>query len=180
MKTKNNDHNQLPDSALPDSALRAFEDYPQIAASPDFNRRVLERVFAERQPSRFDAFCDRLDEIFARPVLKLLGAATMGAVVALIGTGVLLAACSVSTPAVQGETPPVMAAREPDTLMADSLFLHNRMAWARDEGVPFEMQPEYFAPREDKFQTPARREKSGSEMEDKRSSSCPAAFRSLV
>jgi hypothetical protein len=180
MKTKNDDYDQLPDSVLPDSALRAFANYPQIAASPDFNRRVLERVLAAREPSRFDLFCDRLDEIFARPLLKLLGAATMGAVVALIGTGVLLLACGVSTPATQTEAPPVVAAREPGTLMADSLFLHNRMAWARDEEVPFEMQPEYFAPREDKFQTPARREKSGSEMEDKRSSSCPAASRSLV
>src|SRR5690606_31366191 len=102
------------------------------------------------------------------------------AVVALIGTEVLLAACGVSTPVAQIESSPAMATREPDALMADALFLRNRLAWARGEEIPFGMQPEYFAPRNDEFQTPARREKTVEENADNRSSSCPAASRSLV
>jgi hypothetical protein len=176
MKIENDDL-----TPLSRAAQRAFENYPQIAASPDFNRRVLERVLAAPAPSRLEIFCDRMDEIFARPILKLLGAAFMGAMFALVGCGALIALCGISPQA--GSTPgaPTVAMnnRAPDALLADSLSPRNRMAWARAGFAP-PSGWEYSQPETNEMKSPARREKSVSEMEDKRSSSCPAAFRSLV
>ena len=167
---------------LPDSALHAFENYPQIAASPDFNRYVLERVLAAQEPSRVELFCDRMDEMFARPVLKLLGAAFMGAAVALIGSGAVLAFSGASPQAGSTPSPAPRSAQiaiDPRDEFADSLSPRNRMAWAR-EGFAPPSGWEYSQPETEELKSPARREKSDSEMEDKRSSACPAAFASVV
>jgi hypothetical protein len=180
MKTENDDL-----TPLSRAAQRAFENYPQITASPDFNRRVLERVLAAPAPSRleflFNYWADRMDEIFARPILKLLGAAFMGAMFALVGCGVFIALCGISPQAGSTPSAPTVAMnnRAPDALLADSLSPRNRMAWARAGFAP-PSSWEYSVPPMNEMQSPARREKSVSEMEDKRSSSCPAAFRSLV
>jgi hypothetical protein len=148
---------------LPDAARHAFAAYPQITASPDFNRRVLERILAPQAPSRLELFCDRLDEIFARPVLKLLGAASLGAVLALLGTHALLATCGLGTPAASRPSPPHPL---PEAALADSLLMQNRLAWARQFGEPFRAPREYSAPH------------AGDAGE--RSSSCLAASASLV
>lgn len=174
---------------LPNSAIRAFENYPQIAASPDFNRHVLERVLATQEPScfeiQFNSWADRMDEIFARPVLKLLGAAFMGAAFALVGSGALIALCGASPQA--GSTPnasiaaprSAFIANDSHAVFADSLSPRNRLAWAR-EGFAPPANWEYSQQQTGELKSPARREKSVSELEDKRSSSCPAAFASVV
>ncbi len=177
MKTENDKY--IP---LSPTAQIAFENYPQIAASPDFNRRVLERVLIAHKPSRLELFCDRMDEIFARPVLKLLGAAFMGAAFALVGTGAILAFSGASPHA--GNTPSAaprsaLIANDSRDIFADSLSPRNRMAWAREGFVP-PSGSEYSQPEIQASKSPARREKSVSEMEDKRSSSCPAAFATEV
>jgi hypothetical protein len=156
------------DHELPDTARRAFAEYPQITASPDFNRRVLERVLAPQAPARLELFCDRLDAIFARPVLKLLGAACLGAMLALLGTHALLAACGLSTPATQDTAPsrPGISRSLPEAAFADSLLMQNRFAWARQLGEPFVAPQEYSVPRTNDA--------------GERSSSCLAASRSLV
>ncbi len=175
MKTEN-------EKNLPDSALRAFENYPQISASPDFNRRVLDQVLAARAPSRleilFNSWADRMDEIFARPILKLLGAACLGGVLALAGTGLLL---SFSAPNTQAATPVQNApqtAQLGDNSRPDS---HNRLAMMRELESLYLLRAEYSDQQLYQFDSPAKREKSVEETSaNQRSSQCPAAFHDLV
>ncbi len=66
----------------------ALDNYPRIKASPDFDFRVLEAVMARTARSR--SLLDRLDALFARPLYKLLGASTLGIVIALLTASVLV------------------------------------------------------------------------------------------
>jgi hypothetical protein len=59
---------------LPPEIKSALEAYPRIVPSPDFEARVLEAVFAPRRIT----FIDRLDQLFARPAIKLIAATSMG------------------------------------------------------------------------------------------------------
>ena len=166
------------ESKLPDSALRAMEKYPRISASSDFNQRVLGKVFAARAPSRLECFCDRMDAIFARPILKLLGAACLGGVLAFAGSGLLI---GWSTPAAGPSQPPapsaVLAAHGDDSLL-DS---HNRLAMMRQWEMARSLQAEYSARGQSGFDSPTKREKSMEENSpEKRSSQCPVAFASLA
>ena len=173
LKIENRDNHELP--AL---AQRAFESYPQIQASPDFNRRVLDKVLAAQTPSRLGFFCDRMDEIFARPILKLLGAACLGGVLALAGTGILIGLSAPSTPAATPTQNAPLSTRVEDDLLFDS---HNRLAMMRELEIPYALQPKYSERRLQQFDAPAKREKTEEETGfNKRSSQCPAAFRSLV
>jgi len=173
LKIENRDNHKLP--AL---AQRAFENYPQIQASPDFNRRVLDRVLASRAPSRLELFCDRMDEIFARPILKLLGAACLGGVLALAGTGLLIGFSSPSTPA---ETPMQNASFSAQLDAGSLLDSHNRLALMRELEMPYALRREYSGREFNHFAAPAKREKSVEETDsNQRSSQCPAAFHDLV
>ncbi len=156
------------------SAQTAFENYPQITASPDFNRCVLDRVLCAPPPSRLELFCDRLDEIFARPILKLLGVACLAVLFGLIGTNVLLRVGGVSTSPIVAQST-ASPGNELDDTMLFAWQTRNRLAWARGGSTASWGNEALFPPQ----LPPARREESAP-IEDKRRSQCPAAFRSLV
>ena len=173
LQTENRDNHELPASAQ-----RAFESYPQIQASPDFNRRVLERVLSSRAPSKLELFCDRMDEIFARPILKLIGAASLGGIIALAGSGLLIKFSMPSTPAATPVANAPLSAQLNEELLSDS---HNRLALMRELEMPYVLRSEYSNRQWRDFHWPAKREKSMEETDaNKRSSQCPAAFRLLV
>lgn len=61
----------------------ALRHYPQLHASPEFNRRVLDAMEkAAHSPHRIDAawsaWCDRLDHLFENRLLKLISTALLG------------------------------------------------------------------------------------------------------
>ena len=175
MTNSNSDEYQLPLETQ-----RAFENYPQITASEEFNRRVLEQVFVAHTPSRFELFCDRMDEIFARPILKLLGAACLGGILALAATGAVV---GFNAPTPQPLTPAQSAplsAQVDEKTMLHSLDSRSRLAMMREFGMPFSSPSEYLQSRGLNLDAPAKREKSIEEIDPQRSSECPAAFRSLV
>lgn len=162
MKENPHEHDRFPAAVQ-----RAFEEYPRITASDDFNQRVLERVLAGPAPSRFDLFCDRMDEIFARPVFKLVGAASLGGIFGLAGIAVLLLAGGVSLPASSSATPPAPTmARQPD----DSVFIGSRMAWAQSPA--FWMSYELWDERRRGMTTPKQPENSKTNKTGERSSAC--------
>lgn len=66
----------------------ALDNYPRIKASSDFDLRVLEAVLARTAKS--DSLLDRLDALFARPLYKLLGASTLGIVIALLTAAIVV------------------------------------------------------------------------------------------
>lgn len=174
MKTENSENDQLPLSAQ-----QAFEDYPQITASEEFNRRVLERVFVAHTPSRFELFCDRMDDIFARPVLKLLGAACLGGILALAATGATIGFNKPATPGEASVSNAPLSAHVDEKLMLRSLDSRSRLAMIRGFGMPYPSS-EYFEGQGLEFDAPAKCEKSIEEIDPQRSSECPAAFRSQV
>jgi len=70
-------------SEISDSARKAFQEYPRLRASADFNLRVLDAMEArQNRHSLLDetvaAFFDRADHIFENPILKLIGTALLG------------------------------------------------------------------------------------------------------
>ena len=66
----------------------ALDAYPRIAASPDFDARVLDAVLLRAaQP---ETFFDRLDLFFARPLYKLLGSTMLGFFLALLTVAAVL------------------------------------------------------------------------------------------
>lgn len=64
-------------------ARRALDAYPRLQASANFDQQVLARVTISRSP--IELFCDRLDEIFSRPLLKLFASSVGGILVGLLG-----------------------------------------------------------------------------------------------
>jgi|GEM_PF-6928393 len=86
MNRKNLSHEEWPAELQ-----KAVREYPRIETSPDFNQRVF-AALAEKQArqNKIDAFCDALDRIFERPILKLLGTALFAILLAWGGSNVLL------------------------------------------------------------------------------------------
>lgn len=167
---------------LPAELRAAFETYPRITASADFNRRVLDIVLQKHPPSPLEIFCDRLDEIFARPVLKLLGTTSLGIGLAYIGV-MLLAGPEPGVEKNATDAPPpapqIQVARTDEAqpgLPDHRLALGSRIGWTSSQ---------YFDPTQTFPELPAKREKtpdaSGEETStDERRSSCPDELHSLV
>ncbi len=74
-------------SALP-TVRQAAQRYPRLHASPDFDRRVLDAVL--QRTAQPESLLDRLDAVFARPLLKLLGTSALGIICGLVTVALLM------------------------------------------------------------------------------------------
>lgn len=73
----------------PDSARRAFDNYPKIAASPDFNARVLAALH-ERNEARQTTILGRLETFLGLPLGPFLGSGALGALFSGVFFGIFL------------------------------------------------------------------------------------------
>lgn len=73
----------------PDSARRAFDSYPKIAASPDFNARVLAALH-QRNEARQTTFLGRLETFLGLPLGPFLGSGALGALFSGVVFGIFL------------------------------------------------------------------------------------------
>lgn len=74
----------------PKELQKAIHEYPRIEASPDFNQRVLQALAAKQaQQSKLEIFCDNLDRIFERPILKLLATSLFAILLAWGGANLI-------------------------------------------------------------------------------------------
>lgn len=69
---------RLQQNDWPVEIQNAIDAFPQVDVSSDFNQRVF-AALAEKQitQSKTELFCDVIDRVFGRPILKLLGAAVL-------------------------------------------------------------------------------------------------------
>ncbi len=72
----------------PASARRAFDDYPKIAASPDFNARVL-AALEERSAARQTTLLGRLEAFLGLPLGQFIGSGALGAFLPMLVLGAL-------------------------------------------------------------------------------------------
>lgn len=78
---------------------KALQKHPRIEASPDFNQRVLQALAAKQaQQSKLEIFCDNLDRIFERPILKLLATSLFAILLAWGGSNLLLQCSGAAMP----------------------------------------------------------------------------------
>lgn len=82
MKNENEDQ-------WPDSARRAFDNYPKIAASPDFNARVLAALH-QRNEARQTTILGRLETFLGLPLSPFLGSGALGALFSGVFFGIFL------------------------------------------------------------------------------------------
>ncbi|MBW3637138.1 MAG: hypothetical protein KY445_11855 [Armatimonadetes bacterium] len=73
----------------PASARRAFDSYPKIAASPDFNARVL-AALEERGAARQTTILGRLEDFLGLPLGQFLGSGALGALFSGVLFGIFL------------------------------------------------------------------------------------------
>jgi len=74
----------------PAELQKAIHEYPRIEASPDFDQRVLQALAAKQaQQSKLELFCDNLDRIFERPILKLLATSLFAILLAWGGANLI-------------------------------------------------------------------------------------------
>ncbi|MEO6908786.1 MAG: hypothetical protein ABI210_12945 [Abditibacteriaceae bacterium] len=142
----------------PSDLQKALDEYPRITASPDFNKRVLAALAAKQaKQSKLELFCDNLDRIFERPILKLLGTALFAILLAWGGSNVLLQFSGAAMPNANMPTIPFQA----QTL--DSLPPHLANLYAERAG--FGLQ---FLPADNSPQSPSKKVLSI----DKKETSC--------
>lgn len=85
MNRKNTSHEEWPAELQ-----KAIHAYPHIEASPDFNQRVLQALAQKQaQQSKLELFCDNLDRIFERPILKLLATSLFAILLAWGGANLI-------------------------------------------------------------------------------------------
>jgi len=120
----------------PAELQKALHEYPRIEASPDFNQRVLQALAAKQaQQSKLEIFCDNLDRIFERPILKLLGTALFAILLAWGGSNLLLQCTGAAMPNANTPTIPFQA----QTL--DSLPPHLSNLYAEQSGLGLQFPP---------------------------------------
>jgi hypothetical protein len=146
----------------PEELQKAMREYPHIMASPDFNQRVF-AALAEKQArqSKIDAFCDALDRIFERPILKLLGTALFAILLAWGGSNFLLQCSGAAMPNANVPAIPFQA----QTL--DTLPPHLANLYAEQSGFGLQFPPSNNAPSKPaaKVLLPGRKETSCSPNE---------------
>ncbi len=114
----------------PAELQKAVDEYPRIVASPDFNQRVFAALAAKQaQQSKLELFCDTLDRIFERPILKLLGTALFAILLAWGGSNLLLLSSGAAMP--NANTPTVIMGAQ----ILDSLPPHLADLYAEQAGL---------------------------------------------
>jgi len=146
----------------PEELQKAIHEYPRIEASPDFNQRVLQALAAKQaQQSKLEIFCDNLDKIFERPILKLLATSLFAILLAWGGSNLLLQCSGAAMPNANTPTIPFQA----QTL--DSLPPHLSNLYAEQSEFGLQFPPTNNAPSKPaaKVLLPGRKETSCSPNE---------------
>ena len=124
---------------FPESARRAFEDYPQIEPSPTFNRAVLESLVAA-QNARKLTFVGRIEELLGLKWWQFAASGMLGALLPAIILGALLFSNRGATPPEKTPVNPLLP-RTIGPLYARELWRENER-----ESLPPAMQPRRLAP----------------------------------
>lgn len=136
-------HKNISREEWPAELQKAIHEYPRIEASPDFNQRVLQALAAKQaQQSKLEIFCDNLDRIFERPILKLLATSLFAILLAWGGSNLLLQCSGAAMPNENTSTIPFQA----QTL--DSLPPHLGNLYAQQSGFGLQFPPINNAPLE--------------------------------
>jgi hypothetical protein len=157
MKNKKRIHQEWPAELQ-----KAVDEYPRIVASPDFNQRVLQALAEKQaQQNKIDLFCDALDRIFERPLLKLLGTALFAIMLAWGGSNLLLQCSGAAMPNANESTIPFNI----DAQSLDSLPPHLTNLYASQMGFQLQYPPLNNSQPTTKVLSPGRKETSCSPNE---------------
>ena len=149
----------------PTDLQKALDEYPRITASPDFNKRVLAALAAKlAQQSKLELFCDNLDRIFERPILKLFGTALFAILLAWGGANL------VSTfvfPNISEQANSISSGQvNMQTQSLDAITLRSGSLYAWDSDIALQMNPMNITPPQQKNPT------VNSNSTDKKETSC--------